>query len=432
MMETRLKPFVGLLLVLLAYLMIAGYTGWRLPLSVGPDEAAHFMFARFLSKEGYLPLSPEDRTAAGYKSDQPPLNAALVALTFWDDVQSPPFVKMANGVPRRHLARDGVVDQFGVHRIWDVVNTEDPPAGEVLFWHWGRLWSMVVGAWMLVVVYFLARKTFEHHPERDGWALAAVAGIAFVPTFIFTSSVFTYENLLGLWLALFLLTAVYLIKGAESGWLYGLAGLLVGLAIVTKLAALPAILSLLVLPLAAGYRANWPIRRYLARLGLSLLGLVCGAGWWVALIELRLNKVQELGWLAGILQPLIVGDGSGEGTSARAVDLLSSGATSGLQAIPWASFTEWAWYTFNTFWLSPNKEPGGELVFFYLLSGLILLGLMWAWLQNRAERVWLAFVGLFAGLFFVLPLLRLVFAGKPGVAGQGITFCCRPLAHGPY
>lgn len=215
---SRLTPHLGLLLVLLIFLIITGYTSWQMPLSVGPDEVAHFMLARFLHREGRLPVTAEDFEAAGYKSDQPPLNAISVAATFWgDDLNEPPFVKLTHGIPRRLLVRDGVVV---AETGWQAVNTEEPLAGEYLFWRFGRFLSTIFSGMSLIVIYFIARKTFEDLPRKNLWALAAVMSVAFIPTFIFVSGVLSYENLLGLWLALYLLVAVYVFQGKDRGWLF--------------------------------------------------------------------------------------------------------------------------------------------------------------------------------------------------------------------
>lgn len=413
---SHLKHHSGLLLVLFLHFAIAGYANLRIPLSVGPDEVAHFMFARFLKREGYLPLTPDDREAAGYKSDQPPLYAALVAITFLGDINTPPFVKIANGVPRRHLVNDGVVDRLGVNRSWDVVHTEAAPSGEFLFWHYGRLLSTIFSDITLIIIYLVTLKTFENRPRRNLWALAATAIVAFIPTFIFISAVFSYESLLGLWLALYLLVAVPLLKGARSKWLFFLAGCFVGLAIVTKLSALPTPLSLALLILIVGYRAGWAKHVYLTRSALSLSGLLVGAGWWFAFIELNLNQVEELGWITGLLNPILVGDGSGEGTSATFVNALASRSFEGVVSASPSQIIEWVESIFATFWFGQRGQVFVSLVIVSVLGGM---GLKKVWRQNPQNRSLLLFLCFNIGLFLILPFGRLVISGKTGVAAQG-------------
>ncbi len=418
-MMSRLKVHVGLIVVIVLYVSLAGLAGWRTPLSAGPDEVAHFMFARFLKQEGYLPLTPEDRKAAAYKSDKPPLFHALVALTFWGDINRPPFVKLAYGLPRRHLVQDGVVDPTGPTRFWDVVNTEDPLAGEILFWHYGRWLATLFGAASLVVIYLLALKTFAGQPRPHRYALAAVLNIAFLPTFIFISSVFSYESLLGLWLSLYLLVALYLLTGRRQEWWYGLAGLLIGLAMVTKLATALAAVTLAVLISLGGSRLAASKWRYLSRAGWSLAGVLLGAGWWFALVWLNLNKVKGLGLIGGTLNPILVGDGSGQGSSARLVALLSGQPLQNLPDVSLAQFGRWVEQLFVSFWLTP---AGGPPVLVWILYGvglLVLAGGVKSWQQNRPGRLWQIFLALFAALFVAPPWLQLMLTGETGIAALG-------------
>jgi hypothetical protein len=51
-----LKAHVGVLLVLIGYLALTSNGAWRIPLSVGPDEAAQFIFVRLLKRHSLIPL----------------------------------------------------------------------------------------------------------------------------------------------------------------------------------------------------------------------------------------------------------------------------------------------------------------------------------------------------------------------------------------
>ncbi len=416
--SSHLKPHLGLLVVLLIYFVLAIYAGWQTPLAEGPDEMAHFTLARFLKKEGALPFTPEEREAAGYKSSHPPLNAALIVmLFFWDDLEAPPFVKSTEGIPRRHLVVDAGIDEFNVNSP-QVLPTEDPVAGELLFWHFGRLMSTIFSGLTLMVIYGIGLKTFADLPQKHLWALATVMSVAFIPTFIFISSVFNYESLLGLCLALYLLVAIHLVKNPESNWLYLLAGLCVGLAFVTKLSALPAPLGLVVSVLIVGYRAGWPKGKYLVRLALSMLGLLVGAGWWFVLVEIKLNKVAELGWIAGLIRPIV--DNSGRDiTSLWIVNLLSG--QQGLDAA-WpapAEMLAWIQYTFATFWSWRLKGPAVLFSILLVVTGLALLGLIRVWRQKREARLWLILLLFHVVLFCILPFARFVGSKIIEEAAQG-------------
>lgn len=411
---SHFKTHLGLLLILVIYFLVTFYTSWQIPLSIGPDESAHFELARFIEKEGYLPFTPEDREAAGFKSDQPPLNSILIAAAFlWGDVTQPPFVKLTNDTPRHRLAVDGVVDRSRIFNL--AVSTEDPLAGEILFWRFGRWMSIIFSGITLVVIYFVGLKIFEHLRQSNLWALAMVMIVAFMPTFTFISSVFSYENLLGLWLALYLLVAIHILKGARAKSLYLLAGLFVGLAIVTKLSALPALLSLVLLALIAGRRIDWPNKwAYLTRPSLSLLGVLLAAGWWFALLEFRLNKVAELGWWAGLLHPLASDD-----ASSIVIGALGSGTFASIGKIETSDVLAWGEYLFKTFWSFKGQNQGHIHIILLMITLLIGLGLLRVVWQKKEARLGIAFLSFHIGLFVILPWVRLVVTGFQNVAGQG-------------
>ncbi|MCB0166806.1 MAG: hypothetical protein KDI79_21445 [Anaerolineae bacterium] len=415
-----MKSYAMLALVLLLFVTLAVFTSLRTPLAAGPDETAHFMFARFLARQGYLPLTAEDRTAAGYKSDQPPLNAALVAALYRGDLEAPPYVKLTHNIPRRHVA----IRDLAEIPNWLVLNTEDPWAGEIWLWRLGRLVSIAVSALTLVVIYHTGLLLFGDRPGRHLAATATTSAIAFIPTFVFISSVFSYENLLGLWLALFLLTTVYLVERSDrSGWVYLLAGLWVGLAIVTKLSALPAPLYLLGLIIFLGRRGGWSIGKLMERLALALSGVLLGAGWWFVTIELALNRVNELGWVAGLLHPILIADGSDQ-TSLGVAGLLSGGQIGGVvettRRIMWL---EWLERFFRSFWQYHWQFSALIYYALLLLTALIVAG----WVRSRRRlalvRRWLPLLLLYIATFLLLPLVRFVFIQQTHAGtGQHILF----------
>ncbi|MCB0213357.1 MAG: hypothetical protein KDJ52_28700, partial [Anaerolineae bacterium] len=420
LMLSALKSYAGLILVLLLFSTLAFFTSLRIPLAAGPDETAHFMFARFLAQHGYLPFTPDDRTAAGYKSDQPPLNAALVAALYRGNLAAPPFAKLTHNVPRRHIA----IKDLAEIPNWLVLNTEDPWAGEIGLWRLGRLVSIVTSALTLVVIYYTALLLVGNQPWRHWAATATVSAIAFIPTFVFISSVFSYENLLGLWLSLFLLTAVYLVeRNNQPAWLYLLAGLWVGLAIVTKLSALPAPLLVLGLVIFLGRQHNWSTGKIMGRLALSMLGVFLGAGWWFITIELALNRVADLGWLAGLLHPILIADGSDQ-TSLGVADLLSGGQIGGVVKtsgrIAWG---EWLGRLFRSFWQYDWHFPAAIHYALLLLTGLMLAGWGRAWRRSALLRRWLPLLLLTIVAFLLLPLVRFVFIQQTHAGlGQHVLF----------
>ena len=97
----------------------------------GPDEVTHFYFTRFVAKYGRLPLTPTEKSAAGYKADVPPLFYLVAGYAGrFIDLNSPPFIKSTRDNPRLQLV-------FGPKNVkgWRALNTEDPYRGEVLLWY---------------------------------------------------------------------------------------------------------------------------------------------------------------------------------------------------------------------------------------------------------------------------------------------------------
>lgn len=419
-MLNRTKAHLGIIIILGLYLAAAIFMSIRVPLHLGSDEVAHFMFARFLRENGYLPLTPEDRREAGYKSDQPPLNAALVAAAYsWAEL-GPPLIKFTEGHSRRQLSV--IADNYVGWQ--QALHTEDPWLGEVLFWRIGRLVSTLSAAATLLVIYLIGLAVFFPYPRPNRWALAAVMPVAFIPTFVFISSVFSYESLLAFWMALYLLAAVYIVRQPARNRLYVAAGLLIGLAMVTKLSALAAPLSLVVLTVFVGVRAGWPVIGYGRRLALGGLGIALGAGWWFLLIIIRLNRVAELGWAAGLIYPVVVGDAS-DPTASQAVGLFNGGglSLSGLRWPGWQDLVIWLRKIFETFWRYRDQGAGPEsgpiYVALAIITLLVFIGLVRVWWKQPVTRVWIGLFLLQIGVFTIFPLMRFLFTGSGGNGHNG-------------
>jgi hypothetical protein len=295
-------------------------------------------------------------------------------------------------------------------------------AGELLFWYVGRWLSIIFSGATLVVIYRTALIIFEGSPQQRLLALSTVSSVAFIPTFILVSSVLSYEALLGFWLSLYLLAAVVIFKRGGRPWLYFAAGLCAGLAIVTKLSALPVPLSLVGLIVVSGRRLGWSRQVWLRRFGLSLAGLLVGAGWWFALVVIQLDRVDDLGWMTGLIQPIFAGDGS-DTTSANLVEILANPEQSGALMIPnLSAWQRWLGQLFETFWSLRVVLPQAVAVGIVGLSLLALLGLGKGWQQQQELRPWLAFFGLYCLLFFILPFIRFVVTGPETAKGQHVLF----------
>jgi len=295
---------------------------------------------------------------------------------------------------------------FGPKNVksWRALNTEDPYRGEVLLWYVARWTTLFFGLLGAVGTYFLIRATQPGYP----WlALSGAALLAFLPTYLFISSVISYETLTGALLALYFLFLFYLLNNPAQSWLYFMTGLLLGLAASTRYTPVPAlpILPLLIIWLA--YRHGWSWRTTIYRVGLAGLGIALTFGSWVLYSVLFFNKVTSQGLAYGLLNPFLVSDGS-DTVSLQIINYLSRGE---LGAVSWEggrdSILQWAWNLFGGMW------GRGWLAWIFLgLSGVAVAGLVRDWLgKERQTRMWIVLLGLHVGVFIVFPLLRFLVSG---------------------
>ena len=150
-------PNLALALLVILYVVVAVAHAYLAPLTIGPDELAHYEYVNFIAEHGYLPTDATERNEASYKSDQPPLYHLLAALpAALVDTTGPPYLKRVQDHPRRQLIER-------TRHAWGLYNTEDelwPYRGEVLRWHVGRWLAILFGAATVAVTYFIAREAF--------------------------------------------------------------------------------------------------------------------------------------------------------------------------------------------------------------------------------------------------------------------------------
>jgi hypothetical protein len=201
--------------------------------------------------------------------------------------------------------------------------------------------------------------------------------------------------------------------------MYIAAGVVVGLALVTKLSALPVPLTLIVLVILAGIKAHQSVKDIFAKLGLAVGGLIIGAGWWFTFIIYQLNKVAELGWLAGLLAPIIQGDGS-DVASNKVVTFLSAGFfyDDWLESLT-GKFNEWVVTLFSTLWTPYPYTQGWILTIALGISIVTLAGLVKVFWQQHRYRAIILFLAVYTLILLILPLVRLALLGSDTVAGQG-------------
>ncbi|MBN1219057.1 MAG: glycosyltransferase family 39 protein [Anaerolineae bacterium] len=413
--QTQIKKFkstrwagqtLALMLLVLLYGVVALGHAYLAPLTTGPDELAHYEYVRFIAEHGQLPQNYQEREQASYKSDQPPLYHLLIAIPVsLVDPTGPPFLKRVYDHPRRQLIER-------TRHSWGLYNTEDelrPYRAEVLRWQIGRWVAILFGAATVVVTFFMARELFTillpPLKERKGIvpALGAAAIVAFVPRFVLTGSMLNYETMVAFWTALYLwllLRLALAANGRPAWWRLGLLGLLMGLAITTKLSAI-------ILPVET-LVAFWLIERYALRPMHPATGQTWRGWWrkvlpafvvaglvisfWFGFVVYQFNTVTKDGWWAGLLRPLIAADAS-DATTNRLLSALTGGQAGFTAAIenldsgpPW----EWLLTFYRTFWMVgiEGHFPLGwlGLTVVLLLSLLAGYGLLQVW--RKDARRW--------------------------------------------
>jgi 4-amino-4-deoxy-L-arabinose transferase-like glycosyltransferase len=255
-----LKPRVGLVLVLIAFVALSLYYNAALPLFEGFDEVSHYRVADHYARTWSL---PDLNRAPSHEAHQPPLyylaSAALIAPVNRDDFSQVFQVSADAGLNRR---------QNGV-----TTTVPTPLAGTALALQLMRLFSTALGAMTIALVYAVANLV-----SRRAWAgLLASAILAFNPKFIYLSSIASNDvavcclAAVALWLSLRLLIRP---ERATPLVAFGL-GVVCGLATMTKLSGLSALAPA---GLAVLMCADWRGDRRRALVGASLRLLALGIG----------------------------------------------------------------------------------------------------------------------------------------------------------
>jgi hypothetical protein len=274
----RLLP-VGLLIL---FALLGLTYSLTTPLFEAPDEVWHYAYVRHLAEGHGLPALDSNASGAGQEVAQPPLYyaaaASLDALVADDDLSelmwhNPGFGYQAGGTVNDNK-----------NMLVHTARERFPWSGAVLAVRLARSVSLVFGLLTVVGAWGLGREAFPGHPRR---ALSVAAIVAFTPQFLFISGVTSNDSAAAA-CATAALWAVA--RAANRGFTLPrslLAGLLIGLAVLTKTS------NLLLLPLAAMVllvaqhpprgRERSTARRLASAAGHgALIALVAAAvgGWW--------------------------------------------------------------------------------------------------------------------------------------------------------
>ncbi len=406
--------------IIIIYIIFAFAFSEVTPFNKGPDEGSNLNHIIFIAQQGRLATSFEERVQIGHGANQPALYHLMLAGLSWSlglDLSAPPQIKIYWD-SFRYRAIDIEADS-----TWYLL-TEDqqqPYAGQILILHIGRWVSILLNGFTLIITFLVA---LELRPRRYWLALTITAFLAFIPTFVFMSSVLNEDAIIALTGAIYLWMLIKIIKYPDRLLPYVILGLSLGVSITAKytLVLLPLELLLVVGILARQNIKDWQwwLYRVVIVGGCALLA----SSWWFGWNIWYLNDIQESGWIAGLVRPFFTG--GSDRTLARLGYFLSAGDV-GASGVPegqkLGDFSRWVWVTFRSFWgVSVNGQvPGDPYIYGGIIVGTVvaIFGMWRLWRTQATPRYWLLLMMGHSGLFFILPLLRFWMSRRIGETAQG-------------
>jgi len=251
--------------VLVVFVMLGTFVAFKTPAYEAADEPSHVQNIETLASGHWYGISTKCRLTrhglvdctGGDESHQAPLYYLLFA--GWQRLV---------GVPPRAPARlpANFLESPSRPEDWLTHSSSDHR-----FLLWLRLPNVVLGALTVLTTFFAVRLV-----SKDPWTPVVAASIvAFLPRFVFLSSVVTNDNLVDFLGAVFTLVALRYAR-APSRWRIATVGGVFGLLVITKLSVLPVALVLVAL---AWMVPGW--RRRAGFLAVSVLAALGVSGWYL-------------------------------------------------------------------------------------------------------------------------------------------------------
>lgn len=290
---SRTRDSTLLVVILALFMALSLVYNIALPIFEAPDEASHFRYTHFLATERRLPDLKRDLPS--HEVTQPLLYYVLTAIVIspFDQSNLESLIRL-NPDWFEPALNPGYTGVRGQHLHTDAENF--PYQGAVWAVRAGRLFSSVLGAVTLVLIYFIAKCVFGENDDakiaaqssavhrqttifqlKTPISLMAVAIVAFNPKFIHVSSI--VSNDIAITLAA-TLTCWWLVKISSAGRVqkgsdFLALGAMVGIATLCKLQGL----GLFVPALAAIWLVH-PRQQLVLRIVTLVIGFVLIAGGW--------------------------------------------------------------------------------------------------------------------------------------------------------
>ncbi len=270
-------------LILIVYLLLGLGYSLASPILEPPDEMWHYPYVRHLATHGRLPPRDPD-SLLGQQSTQPPLYYATAALaTAWVDAGD--LEELLRYNPHWGYPAAGTIND-NKNRLIHTEAEAFPWQGAALAIHLARWVNLLFGALTVGATWLLARQV----APKQGWlAPVSAALVAFNPQFLFISAAVSNDAAVAAFASLSLWLLVGGVRHGFGPRRSALAGLTIGLAILSKSSGM-ALLPLALLAVALHHRIPSPESRSAPASLRSLLlplALIVGvaalvAGWWFA------------------------------------------------------------------------------------------------------------------------------------------------------
>lgn len=222
-----------LILLLLAFALLALTHNAFTPVFEAPDEVWHYAYVRWLAEGHGLPAMDDDASGANQEVAQPPLYYAVAALLSAPFPDADRAVALGWGNPGfGHQAPGTVPDNKNM--LIHLPQERWPWEGAVLAVHVTRLASLLFGAATVAAAWGLGRETFG--TQRGARLTAAL--VAFHPQFAFIAGVVSNDSAAAALCTAALWSTVRVLRRGLTLRRALVTGVLVGLATLSKTSAL--------------------------------------------------------------------------------------------------------------------------------------------------------------------------------------------------